>query len=247
MVTAFAVPGLPLFGPGDDVAGAITAAATLRDGDVVVVTSKVLSRVQGRMVDLRRVTPGPGALALAEEVGKDPRLVELILAESVAVSRKAPGVLVVRHENGIVSANAGIDRSNTRDPGGGEWVLLLPTDPDGAARDLRERLQAATGRRLAVVVTDSLGRPFRRGSVGIAIGAAGIPPLFDQRGRTDLFGRTLEHTETALADQVAALADLVAGQAAEGRPVVVVRGLRYAASDEGAAALVRPADTDLYA
>ncbi len=239
---AFAVPGVPRIAPGDDlvevVGVALSAAGVeLRPGDVLVVSSKLLSRAEGRFVDLEQVVAGEEARALAARTGHDPRLVQLVLAESERVSRAAPGVLVVRHRLGFVGANAGIDRSNADGR-----VLLLPTDPDEGARRL---LALADG--IGVVVTDSMGRPFRVGTVGQAIGVAGLPALYDQRGREDLDGRPLEHTVTALADQVAAAADLVAGQADEGRGVVVVRGLTFDPVESSARALVRPADQDLYA
>ncbi|HEY8087656.1 MAG TPA: coenzyme F420-0:L-glutamate ligase [Polyangiaceae bacterium] len=253
---AFAVPGIPLVGKGDDVAAIVenavrAAGITLTDGDVLVVTSKLLSRAEGRFVEVPTVTPTRRAMELGAAVGKDPRVVELILRESDGVSRQAPGVLVTRHRLGFVVANAGIDASNAVPPeashGSGPWALLLPESPDASARVLRAHLERASGAHLGVVVTDSFGRPFRLGTVGVAIGASGLPPLWDRRGEADLFGRALEMTITALADQVAAVADLVAGQAAEGRPVVIVRGLRFDVDDRGAAAIVRRADEDLYA
>ncbi len=253
---AVAVPGLPVVAPGDDVAALIARALeasgmALADGDVLVVTSKILSRAEGRFVDLAAVAPSPRAVDLAGEVRKDARLVELILRESSGVSRKAPGVLVVRHRLGFVVANAGIDASNAAPAnaaeGSGPWALLLPEAPDASASALRRRLEEASGARLGVVVSDSFGRPFRVGSVGAAIGVSGLPPVWDRRGERDLFGRPLEQTITALADQVAAVADLVAGQAAEGRPVVLVRGLSFDASEAPASALLRRPEEDLYA
>jgi coenzyme F420-0:L-glutamate ligase/coenzyme F420-1:gamma-L-glutamate ligase len=253
---AVAVPGLPLIERGDDVPGLVaralgTAKLAVTDGDVVVVTSKLVSRAEGRFVELARVEPSARAKELARQVGKDPRAVELILRESIAVSRQAPGVLVVRHRLGFVVANAGIDLSNAvpseARPGSGPWALLLPEAPDASAAAIRGRIEAESGSRVGVVITDSFGRPFRLGTVGVAIGVAGLPPLWDRRGEPDLFGRPLETTITALADQVAAVADLVAGQAAERRPVVLVRGLRFRPSEEGAGALLRRTDEDLYA
>lgn len=253
---AVAVPGIPLVGRGDDVpdiAWRALVAADLRpaDGDVLVVTSKLLSRAEGRFVELPRVEPSPRAVDLGRAVGKDPRVVELILRESTAVSRQAPGVLVVRHRLGFVVANAGIDASNAvppdAPPGSGPWALLLPEAPDASAAAVRRHVEAASGARIGVVITDSFGRPFRLGTVGVAIGVAGLPPLWDRRGEPDLFGRTLEQTITALADQVAAVADLVAGQAAEGRPVVLVRGLRFDPVEQGARELCRNPEEDLYA
>ncbi len=252
----FAVPGVPLVGPGADVPAIVSRALTsagidLADGDVLVVTSKLLSRAEGRFVDLTTVRPSSRAIETAARIGKDPRLVELILRESTAISRTAPGVLVVRHRLGFVVANAGIDASNAippnADAASGPWALLLPEAPDVCAAAIRARVSGDSHALVGVVVSDSFGRPFRLGTVGVAIGVSGLPPLWDRRGEPDLFGRTLEQTITALGDQVAAAADLVAGQAAEGRPVVVVRGLRFDPSEEGAAALLRPAGQDLYA
>lgn len=253
-----AVPGIPLVGTGADVptlvVGAIRdAGLSVQDGDVLVVTSKLLSRAEGRFVDLTQVRPSSRAAEVASAVGKDPRLVELILRESSAISRQAPGVLIVRHRLGFVVANAGIDASNAVPPGAaagsGPWALLLPEAPDASAAAIRARVQsgAPSGTRVGVVITDSFGRPFRLGTVGVAIGVSGLPPLWDRRGEKDLFGRALEQTITALADQVAAVADLVAGQAAEGRPLVLVRGLRFDPVTEPASALLRKPEEDLYA
>jgi len=251
-----AVPGLPLVQRGDDVpalvARALRAAElAVADGDVLVVTSKLLSRAEGRFVDVHGVAPSARAIELGRQVRKDPRAVELILRESTAVSRQAVGVLVVRHRLGFVVANAGIDASNAvpsdAPPGSGPWALLLPEAPDASAAAIRARVEAESGARVGVVITDSFGRPFRVGTVGVAIGVSGLPPVWDRRGEADLFGRPLENTITALADQVAAAADLVAGQAAERRPLVLVRGLGFDPSEQGASALVRPVEEDLYA
>lgn len=242
--------------PGDDL-GALALAAldragvALADRDVLVVTSKVVARAEGRFVDLAAVAPSQAAARLAAETGKDARFVELVLRESTAVSRRGRGVLVVRHRLGFVVANAGIDLSNAAPPGAppasGPWAILLPEDPDRAAAQLRARLREATGARAAVVVSDSFGRPFRLGAVGVAIGCAGLPPLCDRRGERDLFGRRLETTFSAVADQVAAAADLVAGQSDQGRAFVLVRGLHFDPAEEGAAALCRSPGEDLYA
>jgi coenzyme F420-0:L-glutamate ligase/coenzyme F420-1:gamma-L-glutamate ligase len=209
--------------------------------------------VEGRFVDLAAVAASPRARQLAEQTGKDPRIVELILRESTSVSRTARDVLVVRHRLGFVCANAGIDQSNALPPGAdpasstGPWVLLLPEAPDQSAEALRHALATATGAAIGVVISDSFGRPFRLGSVGMAIGVAGIPPLWDKRGEGDLFDRRLEQTITALADQVAATADLVAGQGSEGRAIVLVRGLSFDPGVHHAAELLRPPEQDLYA
>jgi coenzyme F420-0:L-glutamate ligase / coenzyme F420-1:gamma-L-glutamate ligase len=251
-----ALPGLPLFRTGDDLAALVgeglgRAAIDLRDGDVIVIASTAVSRAEGRFVDLTTVEPSARARAAAEETGKDARLCELILGESQSVSRSAPGALVVRHRLGFVSADAGIDASNAV-PGGaaagsGPWALLLPIDPDGSAARIRRALEARSGAKIGVVISDSFGRPFRLGTVGMAVGVAGLPPLWDRRGEHDLFGRVLQQTVTALADQVAAAADLVAGQAAEGRAAIHVRGLAFVAGEHSAAELYRPLERDLYA
>ncbi len=249
-----ALPGLPLVRRGDDLpaliaAGLARAGLLLKDGDVLAVTSKVLSRAEGRFVDLSTVVPSPRARAVAQAVGKDPALVELILGESTAISRQAPGVLIVRHRLGFIAAHAGIDCSNAvpegAAPGSGPWALLLPTDPDAQAARIQAALQG--GVRLGVVITDSHGRAFRLGTVGAAIGVAGLPALWDRRGDLDLYGRPLEITVTALADQIAAAADLVAGQAAERRAVVLVRGLHFSPGAHAAAELYRNPNQDLYA
>lgn len=265
-----ALPSMPVVMPGDDLASLIAggmarAGLALADGDVIVVASKLVSRAEDRYVDLSTVSASPQALALAEEVDRDARLVELILRESTAVSRAARGVLVVRHRLGFVAANAGIDQSNAMPPGvapgSGPWALLLPRDPDATAAGLRAALGERFGVDLGVIISDSMGRPFRLGTVGAAIGVAGLPSLVDGRGQPDLFGRPLMATVTALADQIAAAADLVAGQADEGRGAIHVRGVAWPrppglegapgdATDDaapGARALVRPAEQDLYA
>ncbi len=248
-----ALTGIPIVQPGDDVPALICAAldrATIAPAtgqDVVVVTSKIIARAENRFVKLGEVRVGERAVQLARETDKDPRLCELILQESTAVSRIAKGVIIVRHRLGFVSANAGIDESNVRGESA-ETVLLMPSDPDGAARAIRAAIRERWGADIGVVVTDSHGRPFRLGTVGAAIGVSGLPALWDQRGGSDLHGRTLQHTLTALADQVAAAADLVAGQAAEGRAAVHVRGLRFTPDDTAdSRALLRPPEMDLYA
>lgn len=250
------IPGVPRVEAGDDVCAIVTtcladARVELRDGDVIVIASKIVSRADGCFVDLATVSPGDAALELGREVDKDPRLVELILAESNGISRKREGALIVRHRLGFVSANAGIDASNSAPAGApegtGPWVLTLPRDPDATAASLRAHLEAASGAKIGVVVTDSWGRPFRRGTVGFALGSSGLPPVSDRRGDRDLHGRELEATETATADAVAAAADLVAGQASEARPLTLVRGLRFSPSDDSSQALLRDPDQDLYA
>jgi coenzyme F420-0:L-glutamate ligase/coenzyme F420-1:gamma-L-glutamate ligase len=251
-----AVPGVPVLRAGDDLpaiaARALAVAGMqLGDGDVLVVASKAVSRAEGRFVDLASVRPSARAREIARATGGDERVVEIVLGEAQAVSRVARDALIVRHRLGFVLANGGVDLSNAKPsgaaPSSGPWALLLPLEPDASAERLRSAIAAATRARVGVVISDSFGRPFRLGTVGAAIGVAGLPPLWDRRGERDLFDRRLEHTVTALADQVAAAADLVAGQAGEGRALVVVRGLSFDVGDHSARELLRPADKDLYA
>lgn len=242
------VEGLGEVRPGDEVAallGPKLAELGLRHGDVVVVTQKIVSKAEGRMVDVSTVEPSPRAIALAAEVEKDPRLVEVILSESRRIVRHRPNLMIAEHRRGWVMANAGIDHSNVA-PGGHELVLLLPLDPDASAETLRRELAARTGKRIAVIISDSFGRPFRRGTVGIALGAAGLPAVIDWRGHPDLFGRALEVTETGFADEIAAAASLVMGQADEAVPIALVRGLSWTAPEVPAAELVRPPEHDLF-
>jgi coenzyme F420-0:L-glutamate ligase/coenzyme F420-1:gamma-L-glutamate ligase len=247
---------VPTVEPGDDLFEIIVSSLAvgqigLADGDVITVASKVVSRAEGCFVDLGTIVPSDAAKQLAGEVDKDPRLVELILRESKWVSRKTKGALIVRHRLGFVSANAGIDASNAAPTGApdgtGPWVLTLPRDPDATAAALCGRLRDRLCARIAVIITDSWGRPFRRGTVGFAIGVAGLPALWDRRGAADRHGRELQHTECAVADSIAAAADLVAGQAAEGRPLTLVRGLSFQASEDSAETLLRDPENDLYA
>ncbi len=251
-LTVRPLAGLPLFGPGDDLAGAIVAALAtsgepLQDGDVVVVAQKAVSKVEGRAVPLAGVTPGPAAREAAARADKDPAVVELIAAEALELMRVVPGVIIARHRTGHVLANAGIDASNVPDGDDGPSVLLWPHDPDASARALRAALETSFGVRLAVIVSDSLGRAWRMGTIGAAIGVAGMKPLRDRRGEADLFGRELKATVIGVADEIAAAASLVIGEAAEGTPVAIVRGAIYDADDAcGIAELLRPLEKDLF-
>lgn len=245
------VPDFPLVEPGDDLAALIAAAiehAKLRPvtGDVLVIAQKIVSKAEGRFVDLATVQPSDRARAIGAEIQKDPRLVEVILGESKRVVRQRPGLLIVEHRLGFVMANAGVDHSNVGAPDGRERVLLLPRDPDGSAEALRTRLSARFGCELAVIINDSFGRAWRRGTVGVALGAAGLPAALDLRGHPDLFGQTLQTSIVGFADEVAAAASLVMGQAAEGMPAVLVRGLSWNAPPSAARALLRPPEEDLF-
>jgi coenzyme F420-0:L-glutamate ligase/coenzyme F420-1:gamma-L-glutamate ligase len=250
-LTLSVVPGIPLLKPGDDLAAIIIAAISKAglvpaDGDIVVVAQKAVSKAQGRTVDLATITPSWHARQVAVEVDKDPRLVEVILSESVRIVRKAQGVLIVEHRSGCIMANAGVDQSNVGPGAGKEPVLLLPVDADAAADALCAALTAHFSRRLGVVVSDSFGRPWRLGTVGIALGAAGIPALTNLRGKPDLNGRPLQFTETGFADEIAAAASLLMGQADEGHPVVLVSGFALTDPPVAARALLRPAAEDLF-
>ena len=246
-----ALADFPLVRPGDDLAALVIGVLAKRNqrivaGDVLVLAQKIVSKAEGRYVDLARVEPSARAVTIASETDKDPRLVEIILGESRRVVRSSPGVLIVEHRLGFVMANAGVDRSNVDPAAGVEPVLLLPRDPDASAAALREKLAAHFGEAPAVIISDSFGRAWRRGTVGIALGAAGLPSLMDLRGQPDLYGRTLRVTETGFADEIAAAASLLMGQADEGQPAVLVRGLAWSGGDAPASALVRPAAEDLF-
>jgi coenzyme F420-0:L-glutamate ligase/coenzyme F420-1:gamma-L-glutamate ligase len=240
--------GIPSIAAGDDLVEAIIAALAnsderLRDEDVLVLTQKIVSKAEGRQIDLDRVTPSDRAQKLASETGKDARVVELILQESSEVLRCRPGLIIVVHRLGFILANAGIDQSNVD---GGNSALLLPADPDASAASIRAGLRQRTGVDVALLIIDSIGRPWRLGTAGAAIGVSGLPALVDLRGRPDLFGRRLETTTIGLADELAAAASIVMGQADEGRPIVLARGVPYAREESSARALLRPKDKDFF-
>jgi coenzyme F420-0:L-glutamate ligase / coenzyme F420-1:gamma-L-glutamate ligase len=246
-----ALAGVPMIKPGDDLAGIILAALaasneTLRDGDVLVIAQKIVSKAQNRFVRLDTVEPSPEAERLARDVNKDARLVELILRESTEVVRHRRDVLIVAHRLGLVMANAGIDQSNVEHSAHDDTALLLPEDPDATCAQLCEMLRVRTGAEVAVIINDSHGRAFRNGTVGVAIGASGLPALADLRGAPDLYGRRLQSTEVALADEIASAASLLMGQASEGLPIVLARGIANAQGEGVAADLVRPKKIDLF-
>jgi coenzyme F420-0:L-glutamate ligase/coenzyme F420-1:gamma-L-glutamate ligase len=246
-----AVPGIPLVKPGDDLVGLIVAGMAgaglvLQDHDVVVIAQKIVSKAEGRFVDLATVIPSPRAEALAREVQKDARLVELILSESRRVVRSGKDVLIVEHRLGFVMANAGVDQSNVAEPGDQQLVLMLPQDPDGSAARLQNEFGRRSGCEVGIVINDSFGRPWRLGTVGVAIGCAGLSALLDLRGHPDLFGRSLQVTVVAYADEIAAAASLLMGQADEARPVVIVRGLLRQDRRLPASSLIRPTEEDLF-
>ena len=248
MISLIPLEGIPEVVPGDDLAALIAAALTaggigLDIDDVLVVTQKVVSKAEGRVVELASVTPREEARAWGERWGKDPRQVELVLQESVDVLRWADrGLIISRTRHGFVCANAGVDLSNV---GGGEVATLLPDDPDASARALRAGLRGLTGVAPAVVISDSFGRPWRKGIVNIAIGCAGMEPLVDLRGTPDVQGRVMHSTVIAVADELASAADLAGGKVAQ-RPVVLVRGWQHGAGEGAASALVMDRALDLF-
>src|SRR2546430_11929318 len=229
-LTITGLTGVPMVQPGDDLAAIALAAFAAsglapEDGDVLVVAQKIVSKAEGRIVDAAPVPASERGIALAAETGKDPRFVEIVLSESRRVVRHRPNLIVAEHRLGFVMANAGIDHSNVAPDDGTERVLLLPLDPDGSALALQQQLAARTGKRLAVIISDSFGRPWRRATVGIALGAAGLPAVTAWRGPPDLFGRKLEVTQTGFSHENAAAPSILQGQAAQATPIVVLRGL----------------------
>jgi len=252
-LTLTPLPGLPAIQTGDDLASLIFEAMTridlsLENDDILVLAQKIVSKSEGRLVNLSAVPPSPAAYELAKRVDKDVRLLELILRESKEVLRTRGEVIIVEHRLGFICANAGIDHSNVRQKMDNEdqWVLLLPEDPDASAQKIRERLEEASGARLGVMIIDSHGRAWRLGTVGVAIGLSGMPGLVDLRGQPDLFDFKLQVTQVGAADELAAAASLVMGQAAEGTPVVHVRGFPYPLREGSSTELLRPKELDLF-
>ena len=250
-LTLIALKGIPLVQPGADLSSLIADALTrlgetLVDGDILVVAQKIVSKSENRLVEIATITPSTQAETLAKSVDKDPRVVEVILRESRAVIREKPGVLIVENNLGLIMANAGIDHSNVESPGPDEILLLLPLDPDASAEALRRDLNVRYRADVGIVVNDSVGRAWRIGTTGLAIGVAGLPAVVDLRGDKDLFGRELRVSEEAVADELAAAASLLQGQGAEGKPVVLVRGFSSSAEPQPATAALRPANMDMF-
>ena len=251
-LTLTPISRIPVVNKGDDLVvlireGLMHDGISLENGDILVIAQKIVSKSEGRAVNLASVIPSQEAFDLAQKIAKDPRLTELILQESNSVLRTRPGTIIVEHRLGFVCANAGIDHSNVSSLHSTEdWVLLLPEDPDASARRLRERLEEITGISLGVLIIDSHGRAWRMGTAGVAIGFSGMPGLVDLRGKADLFGYTLEITQVGAADELASAASLVMGQAAEGTPVVHARGFPYALREGQLSELIRPEQEDLF-
>src|SRR5215216_5313175 len=253
MLSLAALSGIPLIRQGDNLAGLVLNAIqenniALEDGDILVFAQKIVSKAEGRAVNLATVIPSPRAIELAAQTEKDARLVELIIQESNEILRTRPGTIIVEHKLGFVCANAGIDHSNVAGAGNQdeEWVLLLPTDPDRSAEMIRNEIGARTGKQVGILIIDSHGRAWRNGTVGTAIGLAGLPGLQDLRGKSDLFEFTLRITQVGVADELAAAASLVMGQAAEGTPIVHVRGFPYSLREGSLQELLRPKEQDLF-
>ncbi len=246
-----ALPGVPLVRPGDDlariIADAVGAAGIApRDQDIIVVAQKIVSKAEHRYRCLDEVSPTPRARALAREVEKDPRLVQVILSESTQIVRHRPGLLIARHRLGFVMANAGVDHSNLAPEGGRERVLLLPLDPNASSARLKAALDARFGAALGVLVCDSTGRAWRNGVVGVALGLAGLPAVQDRRGDRDIYGRELRVTQVGFADGVASMAALLMGEGDERTPLALVRGLEWSPAGGSSDPLVRPVDQDLF-
>ena len=250
-LTLTALPAFPAVEPGDDLASLILSAMEAQglrcaDSDLLVLAQKIVSKAEDRYVYLNTVVPSTQALELAPKVDKDARLVELILRESISVLRSRVGAVIVRHRNGYVHANAGIDQSNIASEPDNPRVLLLPADPDASAARLRQQIHARSGADVSIIINDSAGRAWRQGVAGFAIGTAGFVALENRIGEADLYGRPLQITEVAVADELAAAASFLMGQAGEGMPVVLVRGTNLTAATTGSAALIRPLQQDLF-
>ena len=250
-INIIALKGVPLVHPGDDLVEIIINALTLSDeclknDDILVVAQKIISKAEGRIVALDSVSPSERAEKLAIELGKDPRQIELVLQESREIVRSKPGVVIVEQNLGLVMANAGIDRSNVVQQSDQEYVLLLPVDPDASSNRLREKINKRLGVKVGIIINDSIGRAWRIGTTGHAIGVAGLPAVIDLRGEKDMFGKELLVSEQAVADELASAASLLQGQASEALPIVVIRGFKSNATNQTAKALIRQRDMDMF-
>jgi len=247
MICIIGLKGIPLIKPGDDIGEIIVRAAEaqgvgIRDEDVIVITQKIVSKAEGRVVALKDVVPSEFAEHIGRTMNKDPRLVEVVLRETNRIIRMKDGHLIMETKHGFVCANAGVDRSNI---GGEDFVSLLPEDPDRSAMEIRDRIRELTGKSPAVIITDTWGRPWRLGHVDFAIGVAGMNPFRDYRGEADMFGYTLRVTRMAVADELACAAELAKGKS-EGIPVVIIRGYDYPKGEGSAKDLIRPIEEDLF-
>ncbi len=252
-LTLTPLKNIPIIRQDDNLADIIVDSLTtsniqLANDDILIIAQKIVSKTEGRMINIASVTPSAKAVEIAVKAEKDPRVVELMLQESNEILRVRVGTIIVEHKLGFVCANAGIDHSNVGNNGneGQEYVLLLPKDPDASAKNLREQIKQKTGLNVGVMIIDSHGRAWRNGTVGICIGLSGLPALIDERGWKDLFGYTLKVTVVGVADELAAAASLVMGQAAEGIPAVHVRGFPYPLGEGSLKELIRPKNQDMF-
>lgn len=247
------VAGIPLIKPGDDLASIIIQTVrntdiVPQDGDIWVLAQKIVSKAENRLVRISQVIPSARAFEIANRTKKDPRFVELVLRESREVLRQKPGTLIVEHIKGFICANAGIDHSNVEpvDENADDWYLLLPEEPDQSAAVIRNRLEKEFHLRFGVLIIDSHGRAWRNGTAGVAIGISGLPGLVDLRGESDIFGYKLQITQVGVADELAAAASLVMGQASERKPVVIARGFPYPLREASMSEIIRPKEEDLF-
>ena len=250
-INIIALKGVPLVHPGDDLVKIIINALTLsnqclKNDDVLVIAQKIISKAEGRIIALGTVSPSERAKKLAVKLGKDPRQIELVLQESREIVRSKPGVVIVEQNLGLVMANAGIDRSNVVQQSDEEYVLLLPIDPDASSNRLRDKINKRLGVKVGIIINDSIGRAWRIGTTGHAIGVAGLPADIDLRGEKDMFGKELLVSEQAVADELASAASLLQGQASEALPIVVIRGFKSNATNQTAKALIRERDMDMF-
>ncbi len=248
-IEIFAIQNMPLIKEGDNIADIIVAAAQrqntpIRNKDIVVITHKIVSKAEGNIVNLEKVSPSERAIQLAQKTEKDPKFVEVVLRETKEIVRTGHNSLITETKNGTICANAGIDKSNIE---GKENIALLPREPDKSARSIRREIRKLTNQDVAIVISDTHGRPLRMGEINVAIGIAGMKPTKDRRGEKDLFGYVLRVKQTAIADEIASAAELVIGQADEGRPVAIVRGYEYSPAEKASAReLIRPREVDLF-
>tara|TARA_B100001123_G_scaffold386889_1_gene461719 strand:- start:454 stop:1260 length:807 start_codon:yes stop_codon:yes gene_type:complete len=256
-LTLVALDGFPLVSPGDDISALILQSVKnsnlrLESGDILVIAQKIISKSEERFVRLSEINPSKSATELAELTGKDPSLIELILSESHKIIRYRPGVIVAENKNGVVLANAGIDHSNVGGESRKGQVLLLPKNPDKSAKAIREELQKLTKVKIAVIINDSIGRAWRNGTIGTALGISGMPAILDLRGQSDLFGNPLIVSEQAIADEISSAASLLQGQTDGRRPVVLIRGYEIDTlknsnnSSIGVSTLIRPKEKDMF-
>lgn len=243
MVSFIPIKDLPLIKPGDDIGKLIFSSFTkIKENDILVITHTILSKAEGRVVRLEDIKPSKYAIRLAKKTSKDPRIVELILREAEKILRVGPGFIVTETKNGYVCANSGVDETNVEKG----YAILLPEDPDRSAKEIRKTLRSLSNKDVAVIITDTCGRPFRTGVTGVCIGSSGIEPLQDRRGEKDLFGKELKITKVALLDNISCAANLIMGEASEGIPAVIVRGLKYKKSEKGSKDLIRNSKEDVF-